>query len=284
MPSKTKIVYRRPFLKWAGSKFQLLPHITALLPSGRTLFEPFAGSCSLMLNTDYERYFVSDTNADLINLYQRVQSGGGEFIRDARRFFTRRHNTSSCYYRLRRRFNRCTDSDERSVLFLFLARASFNGLWRVNANGEFNVPFGQYDQLYFPREELVYFHEKAQRAQFRCLDFRRALGWARGRSCVYLDPPYTPRSTTANFVSYTPAGFTFDDQQELARHARSLAARGIPVLVSNNDVRWVRQLYRGARIRRVQARRSVSASGASRETVHEVLAYFEAAGAVADCG
>lgn len=264
----------KPFLKWAGNKQKILDHIKGELPAGRRLLEPFVGSGAVFLNTEYHRYLLSDSNADLINLYVTLQQEGAGFIAYARSFFQPRHNREDAYYRLRRRFNTARDLRLKSALFLYLNRHGYNGLCRYNASGEFNVPFGRYSRPYFPQRELEFFHAKAQRAVFRHGDFEDTMRRARRGDVVYCDPPYVPLTASANFTAFSPGGFDMRQQVRLAELAARLARRGVPVLVSNHDTPFTQDRYSSARIRRFDVRRFISCNGANRAKVGELLALF----------
>ena len=269
--------YNRPFLKWAGNKYQILAQITAELPAGKRLIEPFAGSAAVFLNTNYERYLINDINPDLICLYQTLQQDGESFIRYAQKLFIPRNNSEAAYYRLRDRFNATGDIAEKSALFVYLNRHGYNGLCRYNASHDFNVPFGRYSKPYFPLKELRFFHHKARRAEFICGDFRRAMSRARRGHVVYADPPYVPLNATSSFTRYSSVDFGTAQQLVLAEKARQLACRGVPVLISNHDTAFTRQAYGDARLTAFDVRRFISCKGDARNAVGELLALFEPA-------
>ena len=132
----------KPFLKWAGNKYQIITRIQALLPCGKRLIEPFVGSGAVFLNTDYPSYELSDCNGDLIALYQHVQREGDAFIDYCQTFFTEENNTPEAYYAFRAKFNTTGDVRLKSALFVYFNKHGYNGLCRYNASGGFNVPFG----------------------------------------------------------------------------------------------------------------------------------------------
>ncbi len=265
----------RAFLKWAGGKYPLVDDIKRYLPAGDCLIEPFVGAGSVFLNTDYDAYILADINSDLINLYNIVKTRHEEFIRDARKLFTPEFNQSERFYQLRNEFNACTDIYRRSLLFLYLNRHCYNGLCRYNLKGSFNVPFGRYKKPYFPEDELHWFSEKAQNAQFVCEHYQQTLLKAQKGSVVYCDPPYVPLSATANFTAYHTNSFNLADQQNLARLAQQLIAeRQVPVLISNHDTELTRDWYSSAILHEVTARRTISSNILQRSKVVELLALF----------
>ncbi|WP_417686294.1 Dam family site-specific DNA-(adenine-N6)-methyltransferase [Pseudidiomarina gelatinasegens] len=267
---------QRAFLKWAGGKYNLIEPITAVLPEGNKLIEPFVGAGSVFLNTNYPSYLLNDVNPDLITLFKTVKRRPMRFIEDARKLFSTANNTPEAYYALRKQFNATTDGYERSLLFLYLNRHGYNGLCRYNLSGQFNVPFGQYLRPYFPRAEIEFFAEKAQRATFTCMSFEKVFRRARIGDVVYCDPPYAPLSLTANFTSYSSGGFSIAHQTELARRAEQTARkRGIPVLISNHDTDFTRLLYKKAQLETLQVSRFISPKGESRGKVAELLALYQ---------
>lgn len=265
----------RPFLKWAGSKYRVLEHIRGMLPDGQRLIEPFAGSGAVFLNTEFARYLLADTNADLISLYQILQQQGEPFIAECARLFQNRTNQEAYYYRRRDEFNNCNDPLRKASLFVYLNRHGYNGLCRYNAAGTFNVPFGRYKRPYFPAEEMLAFHHKAVRAEFVHLDFDAVMQTVQPGDVVYCDPPYVPLSTSANFTSYSAGGFDLPQQQRLADLAEQARQRGIPVLISNHNTHFTRKAYQSANnIKRFSVRRFISCNGSKRQNAGELLALF----------
>ncbi|QGX40507.1 Dam family site-specific DNA-(adenine-N6)-methyltransferase [Permianibacter aggregans] len=270
---------QRPFLKWAGGKFRVLPHILQALPDGKRLIEPFVGSGALFLNTDYRSYQLADINPDLINLYQTLQKDGANFIDYVARYFTAVHNQVEKFYQHRERFNLLRVNNkrqqkEKAALFLYLNRHGYNGLCRYNSKGLFNVPFGRFKLPYFPVKEMLAFHLKAQTAEFVCADFRQVMAAAKRGDVVYCDPPYVPLSRTASFTAYAYTSFTAEAQQDLANAAARLSKKQIPVLISNHDTNETRLLYQQAAILHFPVRRFISCNGTKRLHANELLAHY----------
>jgi DNA adenine methylase len=265
----------RSFLKWAGNKYSILPTLKESLPLAERLVEPFVGSGAVFLNTDYPAYLLADTNADLITLYQQLQQRGEAFIEECQALFTPEMNQREVYFSLRDEFNQCRDSARRSAVFVYLNRHGYNGLCRYNSKGGFNVPFGQYRKPYFPRDEMLFFHQKAQKAEFRHQDFRETFEQVKTGDAVYGDPPYVPLSLTASFTTYAAGGFTQGDQQALADWAVRVAReKKVQVLLSNHDTGWVRQTYKTGHMVSFEVQRFISCVGSGRKKAPELLAIF----------
>jgi DNA adenine methylase len=267
---------QRPFLKWAGNKYRVLEKIHPLLPRGKRLIEPFAGSGALFLNSDFQRYLLMDCNNDLISLYNILKQDGAGFIDYCAQYFTPATNREERYYKLRAQFNNSDDPYLRAALFIYLNRHGYNGLCRYNADGGFNVPFGQYKKPRMPAREMLGFHHKARHASFKLGDFAQTLKSARPGDVVYCDPPYAPLSASANFTSYHSSEFGLDAQARLAQLAGQTAQRGIPVLISNHDTPYTRELYQQADIIvNFQVQRSISCNGQQRRSAGELLALYK---------
>ncbi|WP_272516798.1 adenine-specific DNA-methyltransferase [Providencia sp. PROV209] len=269
---------KRAFLKWAGGKYPLVDEIKKHLPQGNCLIEPFVGAGSVFLNTNYDSYVLADINSDLINLYNTVKYRSEAFIEEAQRLFTPEFNTSEQYYLMRKTFNQSDDPAKRSILFLYLNRHCYNGLCRYNLRGEFNVPFGRYKKPYFPKDELLWFAEKAQKATFVTQSYSKTLLDAPMGSVIYCDPPYAPLSETANFTAYHTNSFSAQEQQNLALLAHKLSSeREIPVLISNHETPMTREWYHQAQLHIVKVRRTISRNILNRAKVNELLALYEGA-------
>ncbi len=262
----------RTVLKWAGSKIRIMDILKQHLPAGRRLVEPFAGSCAVMMNTDYEEYLIADINPDLINMYKIIKDDLEDFIGAAKLFF-KVANNENAYYEIRHDFNfSVTDKWVRALQFLYLNRHCYNGLCRYNRAGGFNTPFGKYKTVYFPESEIRAFAEKAKRATFICCSFDEALAMVLPGDVIYCDPPYLPASSTANFTGYAAACFGKLEHEQLSANLLALAERSYPVIASNADTREARGLYGKFKIASFDAPRSVGATAGSIKTAPEIIA------------
>lgn len=267
--------WQRPFLKWAGGKYSLLPELDRLIPAGKRLIEPFVGGGSVFLNSDkHERFLLADVNPDLINLYQMLEADHIRVQSYAQMLFSR-SNSEQAYKELREEFNaQSMSAPERAAAFLFLNRHCFNGLIRYNLDGAFNVGWGKYKAPYFPEEEIKAFRQKARHCVFMNAGFKRTLALAGDGDVVYCDPPYEPMPGTAGFTNYAAGGFTWDDQIDLVESCIAVHQRGGKVLISNSTAPRVLELYgeHGFTIHHVSARRAISSKGSTRETAKDIVA------------
>lgn len=267
--------WRRPFLKWAGGKYSLLPELYRLIPAGKRLIEPFVGGGSVFLNSDKHEYFLlADINADLINLYQMLAVVPDSVIGEAIKAF-RHLNDVENYIAIREAFNaQQLNATERAAAFLYLNRHCFNGLMRYNLDGFFNVGWGKYKAPYFPEEEIRAFRQKSHACVFMTAGFERTLRLAGDGDVVYCDPPYEPMPGTAGFTTYASDGFSWDSQVALAESCVAAHQRGAKVFISNSTAPRVIELYErhGFTLHRVNARRSISSKGSTREIANDIVA------------
>lgn len=278
-------VTNKPFLKWAGNKFKVLPHILPHIGTPKKYCEPFGGSLSAALNVVAGEYILNDINKDLYYLYTNISDS---FIDGCKELFSIENNTRERYLELRDKFNSETDSKERAKLFLYLNKHCFNGLSRYNSKGQFNVPYGRetkdksgevkISKAHFPDKEMKYFVEffenKVVKFTNTTFSDNSLYETLESGDVVYFDPPYVPLTDTANFTDYTTEGFNHDQQVELVEIAKSLSNRGVKVIISNHDVPVTRELYKDSTIYSVQVQRSVSAKSGSRGKVEEIIAIY----------
>ncbi|HEY2454104.1 MAG TPA: Dam family site-specific DNA-(adenine-N6)-methyltransferase [Scandinavium sp.] len=267
--------WQRPFLKWAGGKYALLPELYQLLPAGKRLIEPFVGAGSVFLNSDkHASFLLADVNPDLINLYQMLAVAPECVTISARHMFDTL-NSKNDYADIRSKFNAQTlDSIERAAAFLFINRHCFNGLTRYNQAHQFNVGWGKYPAPYFPEREIKAFTSVAENCVFMNADYRRTLALAGEGDVVYCDPPYEPLPGSAGFTNYAAGGFNWDDQVLLAKCCAAAASRGASVVISNSTAPRLLELYEGHgfNIHRVGARRSIAGKSKKQEQAEDIIA------------
>lgn len=260
-------------LKWAGNKTAIMPELLKHLPeSAPRLVEPFAGSCAVMMATDYPAYLVADINADLINLYRQTAEHTCEIVRLAQVYFSE-DNSEVNYYLRREQFN--NDSGltllERAALFLYLNRHGYRGMCRYNRRGQFNIPFGNYKKPYFPEAEIYAFAEKAKRATFVCGTFEETLNMTEAGDVIYCDPPYASDDGSA-FTQYHSEPFGEAEQYHLASVLLRLGTEGRYVVASNSDSYLTRSLYREFIRHPITAPRSIGCAGGEGKSAPEIIA------------
>jgi DNA adenine methylase len=262
-----------PFLKWAGGKRQLLPRLLAAAPlTIDTYYEPFVGGGALFFALRaaqrFRRAVLADCNADLIRCYQALQADVDGVIGALRSL----SYDEAEYYKVRAADPSMMDASGRAARTIYLNKVGFNGLYRVNSSGQFNVPFGRYSRpLICDEPRLRAAATALQGVQLLCQDFTRTVEPAGSGDFVYFDPPYVPLSATSSFTAYAEGSFGPEEQQQLARTLRELGGRKVPALLSNSDCEVSRALYRGLRPRTVQVRRSINSVATRRGPVGELL-------------
>ncbi len=271
---------RKPFLKWAGNKFRVLPELSPIIGDPKRYIEPFGGSMAVALNVSADEYVLNDINSDLINLYKYLTNPNDDtFIQYCGELFRSENNDKEEYLGWRKLFNESTDTQERSRLFVYLNRHCFNGLTRYNSKGGFNVPFGKMKNPKCPVNEMMafrmYFLQRKHRFMSTSFEDSALYENIESGDVVYFDPPYVPASDTANFANYAKEGFSYDQQVQLAELAESLANRGAKVIISNHDTDVSRQLYKNAQIHSIQVARSISANKTSRKKANELIAVYQ---------
>lgn len=263
----------KPFLRWVGGKTHLVSFLRSLVPPDfncGTYWEPFVGAGSLFFALRPSRAVLSDRNADLIACFRAVHERPDLVSRYLRMHAAR--TSKNYYYTIRARYNRSKDSTAKSAMFIYLNKTCFNGIWRVNKKGEFNVPYGHKEPPALPsRADLVAASNALRSAELRVGDFREILGEAQAGDFVYLDPPYPALNETAYFVHYTQERFGIDDQIAVAEMATLLSERGCRVLISNADTEFIRSLYDGFKVSERGVTRWIRTDG-KRYQVSEIVA------------
>ena len=260
----------RPFLKWVGGKRQLIPQLLANAPPafGR-YYEPFVGGGALFFHLRPRAAVLADANERLIRTYRGVRDDVEAVIDRLRRY----PYESSFYYRMRALpIDRRSDA-EVAAWFIYLNRAGFNGLYRVNRENQFNVSFGRYtNPTICDAENLRACSAALKGTELVVGDFADVVGKAQCGDFVYIDPPYVPLSATSCFTSYAADGFGADDQRRLRATASKLKKRGVRVLLSNSSAPFVRELYAGQfKTVEVYASRAVNCRADRRGAVKELL-------------
>lgn len=259
-------------MKWAGGKTQLLKHYTRLFPAEfNRYFEPFLGGGAVFFHMVAKnpglRAVLSDSNGELVNCYNMVKNELPSVIRLLKKHRNDKHH----FYKVRAMNVSGLTLPERAARLIFLNKTCFNGLYRVNRKGQFNVPFGRYDnpkicdEVNLRAAELALCNAKIVNANFESV-----LSQAKKGDFVYLDPPYQPLSTTSSFTSYTRNSFGIEDQARLAEVFKKLTDKGCYAMLSNSDTPLIRDLYDDFHIETVFANRAINSKADKRGRVAEV--------------
>jgi len=287
----------KPFIKWAGGKGQLLHEIRAKYPVGlgrhiNKYAEPFIGGGAVLFdvlnNYHLKEIYISDINKELIHTYIGVQKAVDELLHEldsleVKYLPSNNDERKDIYYKNRDRFNSLKSNDDKSIelaaLFIFLNRTCFNGLYRVNSKGGFNVPQGSYkNPCICDKDNLRAVSQKLQGVTIVCGDYKLASDFIDDKTFAYFDPPYRPLSSTANFTSYAQDGFCDTAQAELASFIDRMSNKRAHIVASNSDPKNVDEhddffdiLYSAHNISRIQASRAINSNGAKRGKVRELL-------------
>ncbi|HET8719946.1 MAG TPA: DNA adenine methylase [Candidatus Nitrosotenuis sp.] len=269
----------KPFVKWAGGKRQLVPVIERHIPKEYgTYYEPFLGGGAVLFhllckNPDMKCH-VSDLNSDLVLSYVTIRDRPDSLIESLQNHAKNYHKKPDSYYYSVRQDEPKSQIEKVSRL-LFLNRTCFNGLYRVNSKGKFNVPLGRYSNPNIVNEENIFAVSntlRSKKIQISCRDFSSVLQDAKKGDFVYFDPPYQPVSKTANFTSYTNRDFTYDDLQKLVEVSESLDEKDCKVLHSNSNSKEVKGLFhKGWKIVEIAANRAINSDSKKRSGHTELL-------------
>jgi DNA adenine methylase len=289
----------KPFIKWAGGKNQLLNDIREVYPKdlGKSIkkyAEPFVGGGAVLFDI-LSRYnlnsiYISDINSELIITYKVIRDDVSsliELLEKLQNEYLPLDNDmrKGYYYQKRIRFNKIKlkagtyTKIELAALFIFLNKTCFNGLYRVNRKGEYNVPMGIYKKpLICDEENLINISKALKKVTIECADFRDSARFIDDKTFVYFDPPYRPLSETSNFTSYTESEFDDNAQKDLAEFVNEMSKRKAYIVVSNSDPKnndvddeFFDNLYKNHKIKRVQATRAINSKGSSRGKINELL-------------
>ena len=290
----------QPFLKWAGGKRQLMKEIETRLPknleSYNTYVEPFIGGGAVLFHLlekyDFENVHISDLNPELILCYEMLKLDAKSVIRNLDKLIEAYpeeiDDRKEVYYKIRTDWNEDVGNInslskskkiKRVSQMLFLNRTCFNGLFRVNRKGEFNVPIGNYKKPSFPKAENLLAVQKAlENVTIHLSSFENCEFWVDKSTFIYFDPPYRPLSDTSHFVSYSKGEVDDENQKQLAHTFRSLDKKNVKVLLSNSDPKntvaddeFFDELYSGFNIQRVSAKRAINSNPNKRGIITELL-------------
>lgn len=260
----------RPFLKWAGGKGQLIQQYLPYFPEHfNTYYEPFLGGGAVFFHLLPAQAVLMDINPELINVYRCIRDQVEEVI--ARLEYHQQRHCREYYYQMRS--SRGQTDIERAARLIYLNKTCFNGLYRENSKGEFNVPMGRYKAPKVCHPDLLRAAAAALKsANIRVQSFDAVLNVAKtDRDFVYFDPPYHPISATSRFTAYNRYSFRPTDQIRLRDAFAALAQRGVKVMLSNSDCPFIRDLYQGFDIHTIVATRSINSNPQRRGKITEVL-------------
>jgi DNA adenine methylase len=272
----------RPFLKWAGGKRQLLSELTKYIDkkslNKHTYYEPFIGGGALLFELQPTRAVISDKNQELINCYKVVKNSLDDLIEVLR---NHQAKNDSDYYYYMRNLDRMSEYKnlskvEKAARIIYLNKTCYNGLFRVNSQGQFNVPFGRYKKPNILDEAVlktVSIYLNKSQVEILNMDFEKAVKKAKKGDFVYFDPPYDPVSSTSSFTGYDVNGFNRDEQERLKQVFDELTARGSLVILSNSQTDFMMDLYKDYqdKIKIVRASRSINSKALKRGKVDEIL-------------
>lgn len=290
----------KPFLKWAGGKGQLIDQISSFLPASfktgriKKYFEPFLGGGAVYFwladHYDFECAYLYELNPSVAICYQVIQRNVKKLVKELNSlemayFECSDKDREKLFYDKREEFNShlrrksANGHLRHAALLIFLNKTCFNGLYRVNSKGEYNVPFGRYNNPSICNEDNLFAtHDLLQKAEIICGDFEMCLEHADNKSFVYFDPPYRPISTTASFSSYSRDAFDDNEQKRLRRVFGKLDSRGANVMLSNSDPKnidpsddFFDDLYSGYHIKRLNATRLINCNAERRGVITEIL-------------
>ena len=289
----------RPFVKWAGGKGSLIPQITKYYPEDLKTgvidkyVEPFVGGGAVLIDIlqkyDVKEAYAYDTNKDLINAYNVIKTDVNSLINKLKKYedeyiSLEMEDRKKYYYDVRSEYNSSEIKDgktslKRAAEFIFLNRTCFNGLYRVNQSGDFNVPMGKYkNPTICDEENLEALSKLIKNVEFICGDYQTTEEIIDKNTFVYFDPPYRPLSVTSGFTSYTKDDFDDEDQKQLASYFRTLDTKDAKLMLSNSNPKNVNEedtffddIYSGFNINELQANRMINANANKRGKISELL-------------
>lgn len=287
----------KPFVKWAGGKAQILEEIRKRYPCGlgKTITkyaEPFVGGGAVLFDVlskyKLEKVYISDINRELIETYVQIRDNVEELISvlnalELEYLSLSNEERKDYYYAKRKHFNSLKSNDDNSIeiaaLFIYMNKTCFNGLYRVNSKGEFNVPMGSYkNPTICDADNLRAVSVRLQDVKIICGDYKKSSEFIDNKTFAYFDPPYRPLSATSSFTSYAQNGFNDERQTELAQFIKEMSQKGAYIVASNSDPQntdvsdnFFDNLYKPLSIARISANRAINSVGAGRGRISELL-------------
>lgn len=252
----------KPFLKWAGGKTQLIPELAKLIPLQYNKYiEPFIGGGAFFFFLNPEKSIISDSNAELITTYKAVRDNVEAVIK----LLSKYKNEETFFYKIRSLDTAKLTDIERAARLIYLNKTCFNGLYRVNKKGEFNVPFGKRDNNFLNKETLRDASEFLQNTKILNSDYLKTLQkYAKPGDFIFLDPPYYPVGKFSDFKRYTKEFFYHEDQVKLRDEFDRLVQLGCHVLLTNSDHPTILELYKNYEIRIIETKRLISSNPETR--------------------
>ena len=272
----------KPFVKWAGGKRQLLPTIKENLPKEfNNYFEPFLGGGAVLLELQPEHATVGDVNEILIATYKAIKNCSKALINWLDIFedeFNSEENKKEYYYSKRAKYNELLSKNyldlEACALFIFLNKTCFNGLYRVNSHGEFNVPFNNKKELtLYERDNIDNVKKYLQNVDLEVRDFEETCKTAKTGDFVFFDSPYAPLSDTS-FEAYTKEGFSLENHQRLARVFKDLSDKGVYCMLTNHNTELINELYKDYKIQVVDVRRAINRNKDNRKGQEVIITNY----------
>lgn len=274
----------KPVIKWVGGKQGNLQYIRKMLPPNfdpnkQMYYEPFLGGGAVLLDLNPVQAIVSDINPELINMYNQIKYRVEIVIADLAKFDTcheSHDDPKRFYYDIRNDFNKYLGDNipTQAARFIYLNKHCFNGLYRVNSKGKFNVPFnGKLTGNSCDPEHLRKVSQQIQNVEFRCSDFERTLIDTLPGDFVFIDSPYAPLTPTS-FTDYTKEGFSYEDHVRLSEVFKELSDSGVNCMLTNHDTDLIRELYKDYKIEVVEVRRSINRDGSNRKGKEVIITNY----------
>jgi len=263
------------FVKWAGGKKQLIEQFKPLFPEKINRYlEPFVGGGAVLFyvlkNYKPKDVFIFDINEELINTYQTIRDNVENLIKELNKL-KQLHNKEN-YYKIRAEDPKLLSRLTRATRFIYLNKTCFNGLYRVNLSGGFNVPIGSYkNPLICPEEDLREISKLLKNVKIISGDFEECLKYAKKNSFVYFDPPYYPLKNKKSFTTYAKGNFLEKEQEQLSKVFNKLDKKGCKVMLSNSDTDFIKGLYKKYPLKKVKATRMINCNGKNRGKINEVV-------------